>query len=152
MMREVLGACAKVLGGEPGLAAHLRRNLLARTGLGGRSLPLDVGDRDDVPWQIRRAVQLRDGGRCQWPGGCDQPAYTCEPHHLLPRACHGPTAVCNLLTLCWLCRYRHNQHYADLGIMPMPGGPALVGGGCACRGARHNQRLSRKARSGSGGR
>ena len=122
MMREVLGACAKVLGGEPGLAAHLRRNLLAGIGLGGRSLPLDVGDRDDIPWQIRRAVQLRDGGRCRWPGGCDQPAYASEPHHLIPRACHGPTAVCNLLTLCWLCRYRHNQHYADLGIMPMPGG------------------------------
>jgi hypothetical protein len=101
LMREILGTCAKILGGEPGLAAHLRRNLLAHTGLGGRSLPLDVGDRDDVPWQIRRAVQLRDGGRCQWPGGCDQPAYCAEPHHLIPRACHGPTAVCNLLTTCW---------------------------------------------------
>jgi hypothetical protein len=30
--------------------------------------------------------------------------------------------------LCWLCRHRHNQHYADLGIMPMPGFPALVAG------------------------
>ena len=101
MMREILGTCAKILGGEPGLAAHLRRNLLGPMGLGGRSLPLDVGARDGVPWQIRRAVQLRDAGRCQWPGGCDQPAYVAEPHHLIPRACHGPTAVCNLLTLCW---------------------------------------------------
>jgi Domain of unknown function (DUF222) len=105
LMREIVGTCAKILGGEPGLAAHLRRNLLGRTGLGGASLPLDVGDRDDVPWQIRRAVQLRDGGRCQWPGGCDQPAYASQPHHLTPRAGHGPTAVCNLLTLCW---YHHH--------------------------------------------
>jgi hypothetical protein len=30
--------------------------------------------------------------------------------------------------LCWLCRYRHKWHYADLGIMPMPGVPALAAG------------------------
>ena len=100
MMREILGTCAKILGGEPGLAAHLRRNLLGHTGLGGRSLPLDVGDRDDVPWQIRRAVALRDAGQCQWPGGCDQPAYCSQPHHLVPRALHGPTSLTNLKTYC----------------------------------------------------
>jgi Domain of unknown function (DUF222) len=105
LMREILGTCAKILGGEPGLAAHLRRNLLGQLGLGGRSLPLDIGDKDDIPWQIRRAVQLRDAGRCQWPGGCDQPGYVSEPHHLIPRASHGPTAVCNILTLCY---YHHH--------------------------------------------
>ena len=100
LMREILGTCAKILGGEPGLAAHLRRNLLGHMGLGGRSLPLDVGDRDDIPWQIRRAVALRDAGQCQWPGGCDQPAYVSEPHHLVPRAQHGPTSLTNLKTYC----------------------------------------------------
>ena len=101
MMREILGTCAKILGGEPGLAAHLRRNLLGHTGLGGRSLPLDVGDRDDIPWQIRRAVTVRDAGTCQWPGGCGEPAYAYHPHHLIPRAFHGPTCTANLLTLCY---------------------------------------------------
>ena len=101
MMREILGTCAKILGGEPGLAAHLHRNLLGHTGLGGRSLPLDVGDRDDIPWQIRRAVTVRDAGTCQWPGGCGEPAYAYHPHHLVPRALHGPTCTANLLTLCY---------------------------------------------------
>ena len=101
MMREILGTCAKILGGEPGLAAHLRRNLLGHTGLGGRSLPLDVGDRDDIPWQIRRAVTVRDAGTCQWPRGCGEPAYAYHPHHLVPRALHGPTCTANLLTLCY---------------------------------------------------
>jgi Domain of unknown function (DUF222) len=101
LIREVLGTCAKILGGEPGLAAHLRRNLLGHTGLGGRSLPLDVGDRDGVPWQIRRAVTVRDAGICQWPGGCGAPACACHPHHLVPRARHGPTCTGNLLTLCY---------------------------------------------------
>jgi hypothetical protein len=44
LMRDILGTCAKILGGEPGLAAHLRRNLLGPAGLGGPSLPLDVGE------------------------------------------------------------------------------------------------------------
>ena len=100
-MREILGTCAKILGGEPGPAAHLRRNLLGHTGLGGRSLPLDVGDKDDIPWQIRRAVSVRDAGTCQWPGGCGEPAYAYHPHHLVPRAQHGPTCTANLLTLCY---------------------------------------------------
>ncbi len=101
LMREILGTCAKILGGEPGLAAHLRRNLLGHTGLGGRSLPLDVGDKDDIPWQIRRAVSVRDAGTCQWPGGCGEPAYAYHPHHLVPRTQHGPTCTANLLTLCY---------------------------------------------------
>ncbi len=105
MMREILGTCAKILGGEPGLAAHLRRNLLGHMGLGGRSLPLDVGDRDDIPWQIRRAVALRDAGQCQWPGGCGQPAHASQPHHLVPRALHGPTSLTNLKTF---CVFHHN--------------------------------------------
>jgi hypothetical protein len=87
LMREILGTCAKVLGGEPGLAAHLRRNLMGHMGLGGRSLPLDVGDKDDIPWQIRRAVSVRDGGTCQWPGGCGEPAYAYHPHQCATRRC-----------------------------------------------------------------
>src|SRR5581483_8135640 len=73
---DLIAQCVQIhraLAGDefvPDRAAHLGRNLLGHLGLGGRSLPLDVGDRDDIPWQIRRAVQLRDAGTCQWPGGC----------------------------------------------------------------------------------
>jgi hypothetical protein len=100
LMRQILGTCAKILGGEPGLAAHLRRNLLGHLGLGGASLPLDVGDKDEVPWHLRRAVQLRDGGQCQWAGGCGNPGYTSHPHHLDPRTRHGRTSLANLKTYC----------------------------------------------------
>jgi Domain of unknown function (DUF222) len=100
LMRQILGTCAKILGGEPGLAAHLRRNLLGHLGLGGASLPLDVGDKDEVPWHLRRAVHLRDGGQCQWAGGCGSPAATSHPHHLDPRASHGPTSLQNLQDYC----------------------------------------------------
>jgi hypothetical protein len=101
LMSQFIGGCVKLLSGEPGLAAYLRRNLFAGTALGGKSLPLDVGDVDDVPWWIRKAVATRDQG-CTWPGGCDRPAWDCEPHHVVHRVQHGATAVCNLSLLCWV--------------------------------------------------
>jgi hypothetical protein len=36
--------------------------------------------------------------------------------------------VSNCALLCQLCRRRHNWHYAELRVMPMPGFPALVAG------------------------
>ena len=74
--------------------------------LGGPSLPLDVGDVDDIPWWIRRAVHTRDQ-KCRWPTGCGQPTWATEPHHVTHRVDHGPTAVENLYDLCYLRRYRH---------------------------------------------
>jgi hypothetical protein len=40
------------------VASFLRRNLLGR-GLNGPSLPLDVGQTDDIPVHLRRLVVLR---------------------------------------------------------------------------------------------
>ncbi len=100
LMRDIIGACAAVLSGEAGLASFLRRNLLGQMGLGGPSLPLDVGDVDDVPWWIRRAVHTRDQG-CRFPAGCDQPAAATQPHHVTHRADHGPTSLGNLYDMCW---------------------------------------------------
>jgi hypothetical protein len=37
-------------------------------GLNGPSLPLDVGQTDDIPVHLRRLVALRDQ-TCQFPGG-----------------------------------------------------------------------------------
>ena len=106
LMEQIIGRAVALVSGQPGLAGFLRRNLLGYAGLGGPSLPLDVGDTDEIPWHIRRAVITRDQG-CRWPGGCDQPAAACQPHHLEHRARHGRTALTNLNMLCF-----HHHHIA----------------------------------------
>jgi hypothetical protein len=58
------------------------------------------GQTDDIPVHLRRLVSLRDQG-CQHPGGCDQPASRCEPHHVHHRADGGPTSLTNLKDYCW---------------------------------------------------
>lgn len=99
LMEQIIGKCVAILSGEPGLAGFLRRNLLGQAGLGGPSLPLDVGDVDHIPWWIRRAVHTRDQ-TCRWPNGCDQPAAGCQPHHLVRRADRGATKIGNLNDFC----------------------------------------------------
>jgi hypothetical protein len=106
LMEQIIGRAVALVSGQPGLAGFLRRNLLGYAGLGGPSLPLDVGDTDEIPWWIRRAVTTRDQA-CRWPGGCDQPAAACQPHHLEHRARHGRTALTNLNMLCY-----HHHHIA----------------------------------------
>jgi hypothetical protein len=96
---KILGKVADILSGQPGLASMLRRGL-AGPGLGGPSLPLDVGDTDTIPWHLRKAVDLRDQ-HCAWPGGCDRAATECEPHHIIHRCDHGRTCIANLMNLCY---------------------------------------------------
>jgi hypothetical protein len=99
LMQDLIGAATKLMSGEPGLASFLRRGLLGPLGLGGPSLPLDVGDTDAVPWWIRQTVHTRDG-HCVFPTGCDQPALGCHQHHLIPRASHGHSSTENLGDFC----------------------------------------------------
>jgi len=67
----------------------------------GRALPpLDVGQTDDIPLHLRRLVALRDQ-TCQYPGGCGQPAASCEPHHVTHRADGGHTSLDNLKDYWW---------------------------------------------------
>jgi hypothetical protein len=99
LMENLIDAAVRMMSGEPGLAAFLRRGLLGPLGLGGPSLPLDVGDTSTVPWWIRQAVHIRDG-RCQAPTGCDQPGHACHGHHIVPREEHGPTSLGNLGDYC----------------------------------------------------
>jgi hypothetical protein len=97
--QQILGQVIQIVSGPAGVASFLRRNLLGKP-LGGPSLPLDVGQTDEMPVHLRRLVALRDQ-RCRFPGGCDQPANACEPHHVVHRADGGPTSLANLQDWCW---------------------------------------------------
>ncbi len=107
---QILAAVLQVMSGPGGVASFLRRNLLGK-GLGGPSLPLDVGQTDQIPAHLRRLVALRDQG-CQFPGGCDQPAPGCEPHHVVHRADGGRTSLTNLKDYCW---WHHHVVLHELG-------------------------------------
>jgi HNH endonuclease len=92
-----------LVSGPGGLASFLRtRELGAR--LDGPSLPLDVGYAGDVPPSIRRAVLLRARGHCEWPGGCRQPGWACQVHHVVPKSAGGTTSVQGCALLCF---YHH---------------------------------------------
>ena len=107
---QILAKVLQVVSGPGGVASFLRRNLLGK-GLNGPSLPLDVGQTDDIPVHLRRLVALRDQG-CQYPGGCDQPAAGCEPHHVVHRADGGRTSLGNLKNYCW---WHHHVVLHQLG-------------------------------------
>jgi len=107
---QILAKVLQVVSGPGGVASFLRRNLLGK-GLNGPSLPLDVGQTDDIPVHLRRLVALRDQG-CQYPGGCDQPAAGCEPHHVVHRADGGRTSLGNLKDYCW---WHHHVVLHQLG-------------------------------------
>jgi hypothetical protein len=96
---QILATILRVVSGPGGVASFLRRTLLGK-GLNGPSLPLDVGQTDDIPVHLRRLVALRDQ-HCQFPGGCDQPASACEPHHVVHREDGGHTSLVNLKDYCW---------------------------------------------------
>ena len=107
---QILAAVLQVVSGPGGVASFLRTNLLGR-GLNGPSLPLDVGQAGQIPAHLRRLVALRDQG-CQFPGGCDQPAAGCEPHHVTHRADGGRTSLANLKDYCW---WHHHVVLHEMG-------------------------------------
>jgi hypothetical protein len=110
MEHQILGKILQVVSGPGGAASFLRRHLLGKP-LAGPSLPLDVGQTDDIPLHLRRLVALRDQ-TCQFPGGCDQPAASCEPHHVTHRADGGHTSLTNLKDYCW---WHHHVVLHELG-------------------------------------
>jgi Domain of unknown function (DUF222)/HNH endonuclease len=78
--------------------------------LGGDSMPLDLGRarRLFTPAQ-RRALALRDGDGCAFPG-CDRPGTWTEAHHRVHWADGGPTDVSNGVLL---CSYHHQVVHAE---------------------------------------
>jgi len=107
---QILAAVLQVVSGPGGVASFLRRNLMGK-GLNGPSLPLDVGATDEIPVHLRRLVALRDQ-TCRHPGGCDQPAARCEPHHSIHRKDGGRTSLAWLQEWCW---WHHHVMLHQLG-------------------------------------
>ena len=107
---QILAAVLQVVSGPGGVASFLRRNLMGK-GLNGPSLPLDVGATDEIPVHLRRLVALRDQ-TCRHPGGCDQPAARCEPHHSIHRKDGGRTSLAWLQEWCW---WHHHVLLHQLG-------------------------------------
>jgi hypothetical protein len=97
--REIIGKAVELLSGPDGLASFLRRRELGAR-LGGPSQPLDIGYSSNVPAGIRKAVKARDL-KCQWAGGCDQPASACEVHHLRHKGNGGETSLENCILICF---------------------------------------------------
>ncbi|HEU4580667.1 MAG TPA: HNH endonuclease [Polyangiaceae bacterium] len=72
--------------------------------------------RQDIPPALRRAVLRRDERRCR-VAGCRNATFL-DLHHIRARSEGGDNRADNLITLCSLCRVRHNEHYAEFGFMP----------------------------------
>jgi len=86
------------------------------------------GDSAHIPAEVKRAVFLRDGGRCAFKGThsrCGERAFL-EFHHVVPRACGGQATVANIELRCrahngcevdlWFGpgkRYRHREERVD---------------------------------------
>lgn len=104
------GECS-ALGGDPlapAEAARLRCDCSAVTHVqDGSGVPLAVGRRRRV-WSAgqRRAVMVRDSGRCRWPG-CERTRV--DIHHVLPWEDGGTTDVSNGVAMC----PRHHSHLHD---------------------------------------
>ena len=120
---QILAAVIQIVSGPGGVASFLRRHLLGQ-GLNGPSLPLDVGQTDDIPVHLRRLVALRDQ-TCQHPGGCDQPASRCEAHHVIHRADGGHTSLWNIKDYCW---WHHHVTVHQMGwqLTAFPDGTSQI--------------------------
>jgi hypothetical protein len=101
--------------------------LTDRPRAGGRSGDASV-NAAYIPAEVKRAVFIRDGGRCAFKGThgrCGERAFL-EFHHAVPRACGGQASVANIELRCrahngcevdlWFGpgkRYRHREETVD---------------------------------------
>lgn len=101
------------------LDALLDDLLKKKFALTGRSRPAgrnENGDPAYIPAEVKRAVFIRDGGRCAFKGThsrCGERAFL-EFHHVIPRACGGQATVANIELRC----RAHNGCEVDLWFGP----------------------------------
>ena len=88
-----------------------------------------VKRRAPIPAALLHKVHLRDQKKCQYSDSegrlCGESRFT-EIHHVRPLHMGGVDELRNLMTICKLCRMRHNRHYAESRIMPSGFAPSLV--------------------------
>ena len=99
---------------------------------------LDVGRRTrTVPSAMRRALQSRDRGQCQFPG-CD--SRHCDAHHVEHWADGGETRLQNLVLA---CRFHHRALHEG-GFRVVPGDAEGQSGSCArtARRCRQSRRMA----------
>jgi hypothetical protein len=98
------------------LRADLEKAKVGATSRPHAARPARPGSRH-VPAAVRRAVWVRDGGRCAFMGAngrCTECGFL-EYHHVVPFAAGGETTVDNVEMRC----RAHNQYEADLYFGPM---------------------------------
>ena len=84
--------------------------------------PLDVGRRTrKIPPALKRALILRDGGRCRFPG-CSTHVFV-DAHHLKHWADGGATCLDNLILLC--NRHHTWTHEGRGRVVPDPDGGVI---------------------------
>jgi hypothetical protein len=108
-----------------------------------RTAPATSGDSRHVPAAAKRAVYLRDRGRCVFVGAggrvCGERAFVEFDHHPVPYAAGGRSTVDNLQLRC----RAHNQFLADAFFGVVANGRARSGttarGRGTARGASHGE-------------
>ncbi|MGY1666834.1 DUF222 domain-containing protein [Geodermatophilus sp. SYSU D00696] len=91
---------------------------ISRVVFGPDGVPLDLGrSRRLVSRQLRRAVELRDGG-CVF-AGCDAPSHWADVHHLVHWIDGGETSLDNSALL---CERHHTQVHHGFRVERQPGG------------------------------
>jgi len=98
-LRYAIAKLAVDLVSGPGQLASILRQGLLEAPYSGKSVVLDIGYSDDIPSAVRRAVKIRAGGHCEWPG-CQRPASYCDVHHLRHKSHGGETSLWNCVLLC----------------------------------------------------
>src|SRR5207253_3506519 len=79
--------------------------------------PLSVGrKRRTIPPKLRKALEARDNGTCQWPG-CTN-THHLDAHHQRHWAHGGHTNLDNLILLCW--HHHRLLHEGGYTIDPHP--------------------------------
>ncbi|MGY1668405.1 DUF222 domain-containing protein [Geodermatophilus sp. SYSU D00696] len=91
---------------------------ISRVVFGPDGVPLDLGrSRRLVSRQLRRAVELRDGG-CVF-AGCDAPTHWADVHHLVHWIDGGETSLDNSALL---CERHHTKVHHGFRVERQPGG------------------------------